>query len=89
MKALMIDVVDYCYDFLMELCSRHGAEIMEDLKERDAVLAAQELKRAVREVAGPQPADVLEFHLAREHGHVGTSRSRFQRFFDPPKQIGF
>jgi hypothetical protein len=37
MKALMIDVVDYCYDFLMELCGPHGAEIMEDLKERDAV----------------------------------------------------
>lgn len=25
MKALMIDVVDYCYDFLMDLCSPHGA----------------------------------------------------------------
>jgi hypothetical protein len=37
MKALMTDVVDYCYDFLMELCSPHGAEIVEELKERDKV----------------------------------------------------
>jgi hypothetical protein len=35
MKALMTDVVDYCHDFLMELCSPHGAEIMADLKRRD------------------------------------------------------
>jgi hypothetical protein len=37
MKVLMNEVVDRCYDFLMELCSPHGAEIMEDLKERDEV----------------------------------------------------
>ena len=37
MRALMIDVVDHCYDYLMELCSPHGAEIMEDLKRRDEV----------------------------------------------------
>jgi hypothetical protein len=35
MKALMTDVVDYSFDFLMELCSPHGAEIMDDLKRRD------------------------------------------------------
>jgi hypothetical protein len=35
MKALMIDVVDYCYDFLMDLCSPHGAEIIAALKEHD------------------------------------------------------
>jgi hypothetical protein len=35
MKSLMTDVVDYCFDFLMELCSPHGAEIMDDLKRRD------------------------------------------------------
>jgi hypothetical protein len=35
MKALMTDVVDYSYDFLMELCSPHGAEIVEDLRRRD------------------------------------------------------
>jgi hypothetical protein len=34
-KALMIDVVDYCHDFLMELCSPHGAEIIDDLTRRD------------------------------------------------------
>ena len=37
MKALMTDVVDHCYDFLMELCSPHGAEIIEELKQRDKV----------------------------------------------------
>jgi hypothetical protein len=35
MKGLMIDAVDHCFDFLMELCSPHGAEIMDDLKRRD------------------------------------------------------
>ena len=35
MKALMIDAVDYSSDFLMELCSPHGAEIIDDLKRRD------------------------------------------------------
>ena len=34
-KELMTDVVDYSYDFLMELCSPHGAEIVDDLKRRD------------------------------------------------------
>jgi hypothetical protein len=37
MKVLMIDVVDHCYDFLMELCSPHGDAIIDDLKRRDAV----------------------------------------------------
>jgi hypothetical protein len=35
MKDLMIDVVDYCNDFLIKLCSPHGAEIIDDLKRRD------------------------------------------------------
>jgi hypothetical protein len=35
MKALMIDAVDYCYDFLMHLCSSHGAETIAALKEHD------------------------------------------------------
>ena len=35
MKALMIDVVDYCYDFLMDLCSPHGAKIIAALKGHD------------------------------------------------------
>jgi hypothetical protein len=35
MRALMSEVVDRSYDFLMELCSPHGAEIIDDLKRRD------------------------------------------------------
>ena len=35
MKTLMIDVVDHCYDFLIELCSPHGRELIENLKLRD------------------------------------------------------
>jgi hypothetical protein len=35
MKALVIDAVDYSFDFLMELCSPHGSEIIDDLKRRD------------------------------------------------------
>ena len=35
MKVLMIDVVDHCYDFLMELCSPSGQEIIGGLKHRD------------------------------------------------------
>jgi len=35
MKALMIDIVDHCYDFLMELCSPNGREVIENLKLRD------------------------------------------------------
>jgi hypothetical protein len=37
MKALMIEVVDHCFDFLMELCRPHGAQIIDDLKQRDKV----------------------------------------------------
>jgi hypothetical protein len=35
MKALMTDAVDYCFDFLMELCSPHGADIIENLQRQD------------------------------------------------------
>jgi hypothetical protein len=35
MKALMIDVVDHCFDFLVDLCSE--PEIIERLKLRDAL----------------------------------------------------
>ncbi len=35
MREHMIDVVDHCYDFLMELCSSHGAEIIDNLMRRD------------------------------------------------------
>jgi hypothetical protein len=37
MKELMMGVVDQCYDFLMELCSRRDDEIIDGLKQRDAV----------------------------------------------------
>ena len=37
MKLLMIEVVDRTYDLLMDLCSPQGAEIMDDLKQRDQV----------------------------------------------------
>jgi hypothetical protein len=37
MKALMVDVVDHCCDFLMDLCSPHGADIIDDLQHRDKV----------------------------------------------------
>ena len=37
MQGPMIDMVDHRSDFLMELCSPQGAEIIEDLKQRDKV----------------------------------------------------
>jgi hypothetical protein len=37
MKPLIIDAVDYCFDFLMKLCSPHGADILEELKQADKV----------------------------------------------------
>jgi|HubBroStandDraft_6_1064221.scaffolds.fasta_scaffold3552960_1 hypothetical protein len=37
MKALMIDVVNQCYDFLTKLCGPGGAELIETLKQRDEV----------------------------------------------------
>jgi hypothetical protein len=37
MKSLMTDVVDHCYDFLMELCSPQGQEIIENLSLKDEV----------------------------------------------------
>ena len=33
----MIEAVDRTYDLLMDLCSPQGAEIMDDLKQRDQV----------------------------------------------------
>lgn len=36
----MIDVVDHCYDFIMDLCSLHGADIIDDLKRREALIPA-------------------------------------------------
>jgi hypothetical protein len=37
MKAIMIEAADKCYDLLLDLCSPHGADIIDDLKQRDQV----------------------------------------------------
>jgi hypothetical protein len=37
MKALVIEVVDHCYNFVTELGREQGAKLLEDLKERDEV----------------------------------------------------
>ena len=37
MKAVMIDVVDHCYNFLTELCREQASELIEDLMVRDEV----------------------------------------------------
>jgi hypothetical protein len=37
MKAIMIEAADKCYDLLLDLCSPHGADIINDLKQRDQV----------------------------------------------------
>jgi hypothetical protein len=37
MKALMIEVVDHCYDFLTELCGADGDSLVEKLKLQDDV----------------------------------------------------
>jgi hypothetical protein len=42
MKALMMDVVDHCYDFIVELCSPQGREIIETIKHRDELSAWNE-----------------------------------------------
>ena len=62
MRALMIDVVDHCYDYLMELCSPHGAEIMEDLKRRDEVPVAQ-----------PPGSQLFLLSAARPSSHAHTT----------------
>jgi hypothetical protein len=35
MKVLMIDAVDYCYDFIIDLCSPQGEKLIAALKEHD------------------------------------------------------
>jgi hypothetical protein len=37
MKAIMIEAADKCYELLLDLCSPHGADIIDDLKQRDQV----------------------------------------------------
>jgi hypothetical protein len=37
MKAIMTEATDKCYDLVLDLCSSHGADIIDDLKQRDEV----------------------------------------------------
>jgi hypothetical protein len=37
MKAIMIEAADKCYDLLLDLCAPHGADIIDNLKQRDQV----------------------------------------------------
>jgi hypothetical protein len=37
MKAMMREATDKCYDPVLDLCSPHGVDIINDLKHRDQV----------------------------------------------------
>jgi hypothetical protein len=37
MKTIMKQATDKCYDLVLDLCSPHGVDIMNDLKQRDEV----------------------------------------------------
>ena len=37
MKAIMREATDKCYDLVLDLCSPHGVDIINDLKQRDEV----------------------------------------------------
>src|SRR5215467_2359397 len=37
MKAIMTEATDKCYDLVLDLCSPHGVDIINDLKQRDEV----------------------------------------------------
>ena len=37
MKAIMREATDKCYDLMLDLCSPHGVDIINDLKQRDEV----------------------------------------------------
>ncbi|ANV99355.1 hypothetical protein [Bradyrhizobium icense] len=67
MKALMMDVVDHCYDFLMELCSPDGREIIEKIKHCDELPAWNE----------PEPVILRELPSLRQaaSGTTGGSSS--------------
>jgi hypothetical protein len=36
-KGIMIEATDKCYDLVLDLCSPHGIDIINDLKQRDEV----------------------------------------------------
>jgi hypothetical protein len=37
MKAIMTEATNKCYDLVLDLCSPHGVDIINDLKQRDEV----------------------------------------------------
>ena len=37
MKAIMTEAADKCYDLVLDLCSPHGIDIINDFKQRDEV----------------------------------------------------
>jgi hypothetical protein len=37
MKAIMREATDKCYDLVLDVCSPHGSDIINDLKQRDEV----------------------------------------------------
>jgi hypothetical protein len=37
MRAIMTEATDKCYDLVLDLCSPHGIDIINDLKQRDGV----------------------------------------------------
>ena len=37
MQTIMKQATDKCYDLVLDLCSPHGADIIDDLKQRDEV----------------------------------------------------
>ena len=53
----MIDVVDYCFDFLMEMCSPQGAEIMDDLKRGDELPGWNDPVPMIRRYLGVAPLE--------------------------------
>ena len=58
-----------------------------DLGFSEIGIAGQKLERAVREMSGPQPADVFQLHFARAHYDVRAGDTGLQRSIDPRQQI--
>jgi hypothetical protein len=52
MKALMIDVVNYCYDVLTTLCGPFGDTVVEHLKQHDLLPQWNDPERSGASTAG-------------------------------------
>jgi hypothetical protein len=67
MRALMIDVVDHCHDFLIELCGPRGSEIIEELKIRDELPAWNEPEPTIFRhlYAARRPSRMIPSHTPR------------------------